>query len=329
MQYIIDFFLKEKPDVVIPMDDTTCIVFSKNLSELSKLTKVPIANYEIFKKGIDKSETIKAAQEIGIPLPFTYITDSLENIKKPASYPLVIKPSYGSGSRGIKIANNDNELIKAVELIINTGCKAIIQERLPHEGAGYGISLLFNFKSQPKAAFAHKRLREYPIYGGPSTLRLSIKDEKLKTMGIRLLEHLKWQGVAMVEFKLDVRDNTYKLMEINPRFWGSLNLAIFAGINFPDMLVRLALDGDVKEKFDYKENLFSRWLLPGDILHFFSNPDRFKLNPSFFKFFDKNLVYDILSLDDLLPTFCRLFNMFIYLFDPEMRKLVFRNNKIK
>lgn len=66
----------------------------------------------------------------------------------------------------------------------------------------------------------HKRMREYPITGGSSTAAESMYDPELRDLGLTLLKALDWHGVAMVEFKKDSRDGKYKLMEINPKFWG-------------------------------------------------------------------------------------------------------------
>ncbi len=103
----------------------------------------------------------------------------------------------------------------------------LIQEYV--EGDGYGVSFLFNH-GDLRAKFTHKRLREYPISGGPSTYRISVKEPKMEDMAKRLLEYFNWHGVAMVEFKMGNNNNPV-LMEINPRFWGSLNQAIQSGVN--------------------------------------------------------------------------------------------------
>jgi predicted ATP-grasp superfamily ATP-dependent carboligase len=70
----------------------------------------------------------------------------------------------------------------------------------------------------------------------------------------------------MVEFKVDDRDNTPRIMEINARFWGSLQLAIDSGINFPRMLFQMITTGDVPPVSDYKIGVKSRWLM-GDLDH--------------------------------------------------------------
>ena len=76
----------------------------------------------------------------------------------------------------------------------------------------------------------------------------------------------------MVEFKKDARDGKFILMEINPKFWGSLDLSISSGVNFPKLLVEMALNGDVEPVFSYNTNIKFRWPFPDDMLHFFANP---------------------------------------------------------
>lgn len=323
-QFILDFISSERPDVTIPADDETVKFFSKNKNVLQEYTKIPVANYEIIELANNKAEIIQIAKKIGIPIPKTSIVNDVESIDIPSNFPLIVKPNLGSGSRGMFVVNDEEQLFNAVQEITKKGMIALVQEKIPMEGAGYGVSALLNWKSEVRAIFVHKRLREYPVRGGPSTLRISVKYPELAKLGVKLLKYIGFQGAAMVEFKMDPRDNTPKLMEINPRLWGSLQLAIASGVNFPLYLVKLALDGDVEEVTDYKEGIIARWLLPGDILHFLSNPERFSLKPSFFKFFGKNLTYDIIDFRDPIPIFIRIFNMIKFMFNPEMRKIVFR-----
>src|SRR5262249_40991218 len=80
----------------------------------------------------------------------------------------------------------------------------------------------------------------------------------------RILEALKWHGVAMVEFKRDARDGVSKLLEINGRFWGSLQLAVDSGVDFPYLLYRQAVDGDIDPVFSYRVGVRLRWWL-GDL----------------------------------------------------------------
>jgi len=197
----------------------------------------------------------------------------------------------------------------------------IIQEYIPDGEGTYGVGLLLNFESEARASFVYKRLRSYPVSGGPSTLRESVKREDLQEIAESLLKSLGWTGIAHMEFKIDPRDGKAKLLEVNPRFWGSLHLAIESGVDFPFLLYHLAMDGDVEYVRDYRIGVKCRWLIPGDLLHFFQNPDRFRLRPSFFDFSAKD---DIISLQDPLPTIGRVLSGFTLLFDKEMRRLLNR-----
>ena len=78
----------------------------------------------------------------------------------------------------------------------------------------------------------------------------------------------------MVEFKKDTRDGQFKLMEINPKFWGSLDLAIAAGVDFPYLAARMAAEGDIDPVEDYRVGVRFRWVFddamrtlaaPGDL----------------------------------------------------------------
>jgi hypothetical protein len=143
----------------------------------------------------------------------------------------------------------------------------LLQEFVP--GDGYGIFALFS-DGKPRAWFAHRRLRDVVATGSGSAFRESIPlDARMKTYAERLLTALRWHGVAMVEFKVDSRDGVPKLMEVNGRFWNSLPLAIAAGMDFPFLLYRLAIDGDIAPMNSYKVGVRSRWLL-GDLRHLIS-----------------------------------------------------------
>jgi hypothetical protein len=113
-------------------------------------------------------------------------------------------------------------------------------------------------------------------------------------------------------------------MEVNPRFWGSLQLAIVSGVDFPYLILKMAKRESFEPILHYTVGKRFRWLLLGDLLHFFYNPDRFHLHPSFFDFFDSNTCYDIVSKDDPLPFLGSAATFFTFLYDPEMKRFLER-----
>jgi predicted ATP-grasp superfamily ATP-dependent carboligase len=125
-------------------------------------------------------------------------------------------------------------------------------------GRGVGINTLWN-DGEPLVWFCHKRVREIDLRGGRSTAAVSAPcDPRLLDCTRRLLAALRWHGVAMAEFKWDERTDEFWLLEINGRFWGSLPLALAAGVDFPYYLYQLALGETPCPPAAYAEGVFAR-----------------------------------------------------------------------
>ena len=320
LRYLLEVSKKEKFDLLIPFSELTIVMLCKHKEEFDPYVRVAVPPYETMLKAYDKSLTLKIAAQQGVPHPKTLFVENIEDLRiiaREMKYPAVIKPrtkiAWINGSAIMMKVTEANYVHTAGDLItkyrkIALKNKAIfqrqylpmIQEYIP--GRGYGVETLF-CNSEPRAIFVHKRLREYPITGGPSTLRVSVKNEKLVDLAVKMLKSMNWHGVAMVEFKMDERDGEPKLMEVNGRFWGSLPLAIACGVDFPYLLYKLMLNGDVVSQFDYKVGVERRWLIPGDLLwllsSFKSNTDKLHRVLEFLKSF--KTADDILSIDDPLP----------------------------
>lgn len=323
IDYILNKLEKNKYDVVFPVADACLLPLIEHEAKISKYSILAMPDRQTFMKAYDKGNTLRIAKENGIPCPKTYFINDLnelEKIKTELEYPLIIKPRISSGSRGVELCKSLDELETKFEKIFIEYGPLLIQEYIPC-GEEIGVYALFNFNSEPRAVTVQKRIRSYPVSGGPSTLRKTIRNDEAVKIAFKLLKKMKWVGVAMVEFRIDSRDNIPKLMEVNPRFWGSLQLSILAGVDFPYLLYKMLTEGDVEPTMYYKENIECRWLLPGDILWFLSAPNKLKNLPEFLKF---NTNYDIISLEDPGPTLGFIMATARYLFDKDMWKFVLR-----
>jgi predicted ATP-grasp superfamily ATP-dependent carboligase len=292
--------LRRRPyDTVFAMEDASLETLSRHRGELDGYVTMPLPAQESLDVASNKARTLKLARGLGLETPKSVVVNTSTDLEgADLSGPLVVKPVRSSGSRGLRFVETRAELEKTVTSLLAQYDQLLVQERIHAAGQGLGAALLFDTNSRVVAGFTYKRLREYPISGGPSTLRESTNDPELLERARTLLEALQWVGVAMVEFKTDPRDGQPKLMEINPRFWGSLELAIASGVDFPSLLLRVAQGRPFAPVFDYRVGVRCRWLVPGDLLHFLANPDRWHLQPSFFQFRGRDLYYDDFAADD-------------------------------
>lgn len=274
---IVQSTIKEKGVVLFPMTDVTLGEILRRKAELDRQIVIPFDSYEKYLHISDKSKLFRLAQTLGVPIPKTYISSEYPWNNNPSAvfsgieYPLVVK-SFLSKIRSddtvidtiVRYAKNEEELKVILSYEVLRNFPYLIQERI--QGPGVGIFLLMK-DGKVLAKFAHRRIREKPPSGGVSVLSESIQPpEKALQSAIKILEDVRWNGVAMVEFKHDEKDDAYKLIEVNARFWGSLQLAITSGVDFPYMLYRMSIGESVEEPSEYRIGIKSRWEL-GDLDH--------------------------------------------------------------
>lgn len=268
LEAIQSLLLSHDIDVLIPVTDSCVLPIVKHRSLFEPGCILPLPDWTAIDRAADKNYITNLANRLGVATPRSVTLSDSESMpggELPFSFPVVIKP-YRSRIRvggfvrstSVSYASDRIELDRELEELPAAAYPVLVQERIP--GPGIGVFYCFN-NGEPVATFAHRRLREKPPSGGVSVLRESVAPHPgAAEFGLRLLRELKWHGVAMVEFKLDERDNTPKLMEINGRFWGSLQLAIDSGVDFPDILLRIADGDDVPRCVNYKLGVRSRWL---------------------------------------------------------------------
>lgn len=328
--FMLEHIRSNKYDILIPPGDATSYLFSYHKDDFSPCVNVAVPDYGKYVKTYDKALTIKIAKEQRIRYPKTFFVREIKDVKSIARevpYPAVVKPRSKTvwlGNKAItmkvtkrnyvnnskELINRFTEIISNYEELISMDYLPMIQEYIP--GEQFGAEFIFA-NQEPKGIFIHKRTRSYPITGGASTLRESVKEEELKDLGIKILKALEWTGVAMVEFKIDSRNRTPKLMEVNGRFWGSLPLAISCGVDFPYLLYQMIMGKDFTPVVDYETGVRQRWLLPGDLLWFFSSLKHGNGNKAVREFVRSFAIKDdTISIKDPLPTFGAIWVMIKY-----------------
>lgn len=272
----------DSPNVVFfPMEDATIKWLSDNRSILSAHLSFLIPSSESLMTSFSKFQTMKLAENTGVKVPSSvyYGTakelklEIAENTQRYLSSDFLIKPDTGHGSSGIiylQDFNDDSWGKFDLEKHFDQYGSQLLQHRLPSDGRSVGVSLLFDSKSQLVANFVHERISSFPVSGGPSTNRIGIREDDLLEKSVKLLQKLNWQGIAMVEWKFDSTTGIPFLLEINPRFWGSLELAVRSGVNFPVLYFDLCRNKSVVVITDYELGRNVRWVFPGEILRYLS-----------------------------------------------------------
>lgn len=259
------------PGIILPITEAALRALLPERDRWPEVT-IPWPGADRFAAISDKATVLRAAGELGLVVPkqweVTTPTDPLPTLD-PGEYPVVVKPhaSVGRGSTiklGVAHAEDAGALHLALRQLPAAAWPVLVQERVV--GDGLGVFLL-RWEGRTVAAFAHRRIREKPPSGGVSVCAESVAlDPALRRQAERLLDRFDWNGVAMVEFKEDRATGTPVLMEVNGRFWGSLQLAVDAGVDFPSLLVACACGSPPSEPPTWRTGVRTRWWW-GDLDH--------------------------------------------------------------
>lgn len=211
-----------------------------------------VAPPEVLEQLNDKEAVHRRCEELGIPVPKQYGGE-------PESYPVVVKPHCGE-KFGLKardryiVAANRAEYTAAMAAMQAYDPAPIVQQKV--EGAGAGASLLLDQDSRLICAICHRRVREYPASGGPSTCCESFYDKDIIDSAYRLLRSFNFVGMAMVEFKGPC------VLEVNPRVWGSFPMTEHAKSPFVCRYAQAAAGAALEyQPRDYKTGVRMRFLL--------------------------------------------------------------------
>ena len=309
-------------EAILPMTEISTLLLTGNRDRLPPGCGLPFPDHDAVRRASNKAEMIELARGLGVPVPETTIFARpgewavLDQVRE---YPAVIKPACSrvrtdSGwiSNSVSYARDREALFDRLSSMPRESFPVLVQERI--RGPGVGVFMLCEH-GRPTARFAHRRIREKPPSGGVSVLCESAPvDETAAAHAAALLNNLGWSGPAMVEFKRDLRDGSLRLMEVNGRFWGSLQLAVDAGVDFPALLVQAAAGLVPSSMPAYRYGLRCRWLA-GDVDALLlvllkrrqtldlppEHPGRLRSIRDFLHVWDRETRYESERWDDLAP----------------------------
>jgi predicted ATP-grasp superfamily ATP-dependent carboligase len=248
-------------ELIVPTTETS-LMSLRLLSESDALRRrAVLPSDHAIDVALDKFKTWQLGRDLGVPTPETALVSREQNLGVPANYPVVVKSLHSKTivdgvlrTVAAEIIRDEDAYRRQVEQWLPF--TAIVRQEYV-TGRGVGAEFLFD-RGKKVWHFVHERVHEVPLSGGASSYRRSIPPmPALLTDAERILTSLEWHGVAMVEFRVDLQGQ-HRLIEINPRLWGSLALAIDAGVDFPLGLWLLAQGSKMPPQPPYRTYYYTR-----------------------------------------------------------------------
>ena len=273
---IVEMAHAEPGTLVLPMTEATTLPLSANRERLYAVSaRMVLPTHAELLRAFDKEATTKLAASLGVAVPLSTVISNSEEATRTAqeiAYPVVLKPrsseelSKAGKARTTgrpRYARDPGEFHAAYQDLSSRASAIMVQQYVSGEGAGYFA--LMNH-GELRAEFAHRRIRDVYPTGSGSAVRVSVRPPpQIRDASLAILKALNWHGVAMVEFR-HVEGEAPVFLEVNGRFWHSLALACYSGVDFPTLVARMGEQGDTEPVGEYTVGVRCRWFL-GDLRH--------------------------------------------------------------
>jgi D-aspartate ligase len=242
------------PSVIFPTDDLSVSVLSRHYNRLREIHLLITPHWDITNKAYNKKLTFYVARDCNVPVPMTFFPESIEDLVETTlnwQFPIILKPAvmhtfYQATRKKVLFVSTHNELANAyrqMTSIIPTS-EVMAQEIIPGDSQHLYSFCGLMYEGELVIGFSARRKRQIPMdFGSASTFVETCENSMLGEYGSRMLTHINYSGLAEVEFKYDIRDNEYKLLEINPRLWKWHSIVEGLGVNLPYLQYKI-MKGD-------------------------------------------------------------------------------------
>lgn len=300
LDVLINYLGEYSVDMVLGLSDKTAALLSRNKELIHLYTRTIIPDYNVFLIASDKLRTMQFCMQNNIPCPYTLDSDRLDlnKLEEIILFPVIVKPKIGVGSVGVFKYNDPERLKKDYYQLEKEYGSLLIQEFIPNEKQ-YTVEVVCDQSSNVKACVIIEKARFFPVSGGTSCCNVTVHNSEIEHVVTTFLQKLKWIGSANLDVVFDKRDETPKIIEINPRVGAMVRIAFKAGVDIGKLQHELAFKREVQAQSEYNDNIVLRNLVL-DIPWLISSgrPKLWMIKPSYFSFFGNNVFYQNASYDD-------------------------------
>lgn len=250
----LDICKRHDINAVISLNDLELPILAANKYRFEEVGVKPIVSApEVIDICFDKFRTAKYVESLGLKSPKTFV--NIEDAKSALangelSYPLVLKPRWGSGSIGIEFVNNETELEEVYAMLLKkvrssilaTASKSeeyiLIQEAI--KGQEYGMDVMNDLTGKNRGVSVKKKLA---MRAGETDKAQTVDNAEIRAIGRKLGESL--GHIGNLDVDIFERNGQYYVLELNPRFGGGFPFSYEAGVNFPKAIIEWLRGGDV------------------------------------------------------------------------------------
>ena len=217
---------------------------------------LPISAPPFLRLMMSKNQVLDLAERSGVPVPTTIVPEDeeqLEVLARQLGMPLVIKGEKGESGMNVRVVQRLSDVHAAYREVCTSeasyGGRPALQEFV--RGTAYSVGGLFQ-DGRPLRICAHRKILTYPPNGGWTVKGVTERPPGLLEEAFKVFAALKYTGLGHVEFVRQELGGKFKFLELNPRVWGSIGIARYAGVDLFSAYQRLAAGSPVAPDLSYR-----------------------------------------------------------------------------
>jgi predicted ATP-grasp superfamily ATP-dependent carboligase len=233
--------------VLIPTTDQACLWVAGNTRALSQDFRYPVLDAQLVHTLCDKSRMQELARQHGVAIAQSTTPRSKEDVIRfldQATFPVMVKETGGGRLRARAgaskfVVQTPREL---VELFDRAGDpdepNLMFQEFIP--GVDWMFNGYFDSNSQCLFGMSGKKIRRFPVHTGVTSLGVCLRNDTVIRTTIEFMQAIGYRGILDIGYRWDMRDGSYRVLDINPRIGCTFRL--FAAADGMDVARALYLD---------------------------------------------------------------------------------------
>lgn len=290
LTHLIAFLERHPHDIVFPVTDPLVVLLSRERERVERTgAVVATEDWEALDRVNDKAKLYRLTRRLDITQPETHLPRSLDDVEEVAdkvSYPALVKPRsksvWDDGEYHMHVArvtdavHSPTALRKQYHetLAANPHLAEnppMVQSYVP--GDIWDIGTLAH-KGEVVRCFQYRLARTYPSAGGVGALNRAIEPEPaMLEPAEQIVDALDWTGPIQFEY-IRRRDGEFVLMDVNGRYWGSLEMAKRGGVDVPWLHYRQLAGDPPERRLDYRTDVSYQKVVYGDLPWLFERVSR-------------------------------------------------------
>ena len=255
-----------KGNVLFPCNDEAVEFIAEHYDRLRQHYIVETIDPDIHQAMLSKSRTMELAHQMGLAIPRFWHLNTMkdvEHILPHLSLPVIVKPVHSHlflkyfKNKKYFFARTQEELKTSIQRCVEKGIQVIISEWIP--GPDDLLASYYTYiteDGQPLFHYTKRVIRRFPVNSGLACLHVTDWVPEVADLGWRFFHGIGYRGLGNIEFKRDVRDGKWKVIEVNPRFTASQELITRSGLDIPYLIYNYLLGRPVQTNGKYKQKLY-------------------------------------------------------------------------